>query len=229
MYSTLLFDADNTLLDFNKDERQALIRVLTEYGVPVSEENISTYSKINQGLWRQFEKGEITKPELKRIRFRLFFDAIGFHGDIDAFEVNERYLSFLSDGDNLLDGAKELCSSLKNKGYDMHIVTNGVANTQKRRLTQSGILPFFTNIFVSETVGFQKPRKEFFEYVLNNIEEKDINKILLIGDSLSSDIKGAVDSGIKCVWFNKDNAPLPESIKPDYIVNELDELYNIIK
>lgn len=228
MYTTLLFDADNTLLDFNKDERQGLIRVLNEYKVPVSEENIATYSKINQGLWKQFEKGEITKPELKRIRFRLFFDAIGFESDIDAFEVNERYLSFLSDGDNLLDGAKELCRTLKDKGYDMHIVTNGVADTQRRRLTQSGILPFFNKIYVSETVGYQKPRKEFFDYVLTDIEEKDINRILLIGDSLSSDIKGAVNSGIKCVWFNKDKAVLPEDIRPDYIINELNELYEIL-
>ena len=228
MYTTLLFDADNTLLDFDKDERQALIRVLNEYGVPVSEENIKTYSKINQGLWKQFEKGEITKPELKKIRFALFFDAIGFDKNVDAFEINERYLSFLSEGGNLLDGAKELCENLKSNGYDMHIVTNGVANTQKRRLTQSGILPFFTKLFVSETVGYQKPRKEFFDYVLNDIEEKDMSKILLIGDSLSSDIKGAVDSGIKCVWFNKEKTPLPDNTAPDYIINELDELYDIL-
>lgn len=228
MYTTLLFDADNTLLDFDKDERQGLIRVLNEYGVPVSEENIAIYSKINQGLWKQFEKGEITKPELKRIRFGLFFDAIGFKSDTDVFEVNERYLSFLSDGNNLLDGAKELCESLKAKGYDMYIVTNGVANTQKRRLTQSGILPLFTEVFVSETVGFQKPRKEFFDYVLENIKEKDINKILLIGDSLSSDIKGAVNSGIKCVWYNKENTNIPEYPKADYVINNISELEEIL-
>lgn len=228
MYTTLLFDADNTLLDFDKDERQALIRVLTEYGVPVSEENISTYSKINQGLWKRLEKGEITKPELKKIRFGLFFDAIGFVSDIDPFEVNERYLSFLSEGGNLLEGAKQICERLKAEGYEMHIITNGIADTQRKRLTRSGIYGLFETVFVSETVGYQKPRKEFFDYVLKNIRQQDKDKVLVIGDSLSSDIKGAVNSEIPCVWLNMNNAAAPEDMKIDYVINDISELYKIL-
>ena len=228
MYTTLLFDADNTLLDFDKDERQALIKVLTEYGVPVSEQNIQTYSKINQGLWKQLEKGEITKPELKKIRFRLFFDAIGFESEVDAFEVNERYLSFLSEGGNLLEGAMELCQRLKNEGYEMHIVTNGIAETQKKRLTRSGIYDLFETVFVSEVIGHQKPKREFFDYVLDNIKQKDKSRMLVIGDSLSSDIKGAVDSGIPCVWLNMNNTAAPEDMKIDYVINNISELYKIL-
>jgi len=148
-YSTVLFDADNTLLDFDKDESCALRKVMKLYGVPVTEENVSKYSEINLGMWKALERGEITKPELKRTRFRKFFDAIGFQTDADVYEVNERYLSFLAEGGNTLAGAVELCRELKEKGYDLYIVTNGIEKTQKNRLKKSGLLPFFTEIFVS--------------------------------------------------------------------------------
>lgn len=227
-YSTILFDADNTLLNFDKDERLALIKALTEYGVPTTEENIKTYVEINKGLWKQLEKGEITKPELKRIRFRLFFESIGFKTEKDPFEVNERYLHLLGDGGNTLDGAKELCEELKNEGYDLYIVTNGVAATQARRLTKAGLLPYFTEVFISETVGYQKPRKEYFDYVLDYIPEKDKEKIILIGDSLSSDIKGAMNVGLKSVWLNLFGAELPDEYSPDYIISDIREVKNIL-
>lgn len=227
-YSTILFDADNTLLNFDLDERQALIKAMTEYGVPVSEENIRIYVDINKGLWKQLEKGEITKPELKRVRYKLFFDAIGFRTDIDPFEVNERYLYLLGEGGNTLEGAKELCEELKNAGYDLYIVTNGVAATQARRLTKAGLLPYFTEIYVSDAVGFPKPKKEFFDYVLKEIPEKDKSKILLVGDSLSSDIKGAMNAGLDSAWLNLFGAEPGTQYSPDYIISDIREVKNIL-
>ncbi len=227
-YTTVLFDADNTLLDFDKDENCALRKVMELYGVPVTEENINTYVEINQGMWKALERGELTKPELKRTRFRKFFDAIGFETDADVFEVNEKYLSLLGEGGNTLDGAADLCRELKEDGYDLYIVTNGVANTQKNRLTKSGLLPFFTEIFVSEAVGHQKPKKEYFDYVLSHIKEKDIGKIILVGDSLTSDIKGANQSGITCVWLNLKGQELPEEYKPDYIIEDVREVRKVL-
>ena len=227
-YSTVLFDADNTLLDFDKDENCALRKTLELYGVPVTEENIKAYVKINQGMWKALERGEITKPELKRTRFRKFFDAIGFETDADVFEVNEKYLSLLGEGGNTLEGAVELCRELKEKGYDLYIVTNGVANTQKNRLTKSGLLPYFTEIFVSETVGHQKPKKEYFDYVLSHINEKDIDKIILVGDSLTSDIKGANQSGITCIWLNLRGQELPEEYRPNYVIDDIRDVRKIL-
>ena len=158
-YTTILFDADDTLLDFGKDETQALIAILEKYGIETSKENIRTYKEINVSLWKALERGEIDKPTLKQIRFRLFFEKIGFETTEDPFKINEEYLSKLSNGGNLIKGAKELVESLKKQGYDLYIVTNGIANTQRKRLTKSGILPCFTDVFVSETIGYQKPRK----------------------------------------------------------------------
>lgn len=228
-YTTVLFDADNTLLDFDKDESCALRKTMELYGVPVTEENIAAYVKINQGMWKALERGEITKPELKRTRFRKFFDAINFETDADVFEVNEKYLSLLGEGGNTLTGAVDLCRELKEEGYDLYIVTNGVANTQKKRLTKSGLLPYFTEIFVSETVGHQKPKKEYFDYVLSHIKESDKEKIILIGDSLTSDIKGANQSGITCVWLNLKGQELPEGYKPDFIIGDIKEAGEIIR
>lgn len=227
-YTTILFDADETLLDFNKDETQALLKTMRTYGVPVTEENISDYKEINQSLWKALERGEIDKPTLKKVRFSLFFEKIGFETTADPFTINEEYLSNLGDGGNLLPYAKDLLIKLKADGYDLYIVTNGIANTQKRRLTKAGILPYFSDIFVSETIGYQKPRTEYFDYVLGHIREKDKSKVLLIGDSLSSDIKGALYAGIDCVWLRHDAATDYGECKPDYIISNLREVEEIL-
>lgn len=226
-FTALLFDADNTLLDFDKDERQALIKTLEHYGVPATEDNIKIYSDINKGMWKAFEKGEITKPELKRTRFKKFFEAINFACEEAALTVNEFYLSNLGDGGNTLSGALETVTKLKKDGFHLYIVTNGVALTQARRLERSGLLPCFDKVFVSETIGYQKPRKEFFDAVLSQIEEKDKEKILLIGDSLTSDIKGAMDSGLHCVWLNLFGEPLPEEYTPDTVISDIRQVVDL--
>ena len=128
-FTTILFDADDTLLDFHKDERQALEKALTHYGVPVTEENIKIYSDINQGMWKQLEKGEITKPELKRTRFKKFFEAIDFVCEEDPLTVNEYYLSLLGEGGNTLEGAVETVKALHEEGYELYIITNGIADS----------------------------------------------------------------------------------------------------
>ncbi|MBR5438172.1 MAG: YjjG family noncanonical pyrimidine nucleotidase [Clostridia bacterium] len=227
-YTTVLFDADNTLLDFDKDEDCALRKTMELYGVPITEENIKTYVEINQGMWKAIERGELTKPELKRTRFKNFFSAINFSCAADPFEVNEKYLSLLGEGGNTLCGAVELCRELKEKGYDLYIVTNGIEKTQKNRLTKSGLLPFFTEIFVSETIGHQKPKKEYFDYVLSHIKETDKEKIILVGDSLTSDIKGAMNVELKCVWLNLKAQELPEEYTPDYVIGDVREVREII-
>ena len=227
-YTTILFDADDTLLDFNKDETQALLKTLQSHGVPTTDENIRAYKEINIGLWKALERGEIDKPTLKKVRFSLFFQKIGFETTQDTFAINEEYLSNLGDGGNLLPGAKELIDHLKAKGYDLYIVTNGIEHTQKRRLIKAGILPCFSEIFVSETVGYQKPRKEYFDYVLGHIKEKDIGRVLLIGDSLTSDIKGATDAGIDCIWLRHNSATDYSGYKPDYIISDIKEAEDMI-
>lgn len=228
-YTTLLFDADDTLLDFRKDEKQALVKALTHYGVPITEENIKIYSDINQGMWKQLERGEITKPELKRTRFKKFFEAIGFECDEEPLTVNEHYLSLLGEGGNTLEGAVETVKKLYEDGYELYIITNGIAATQAKRLNRSGLLPYINEVFVSETIGYQKPRKEYFDAVLNNIKEKDKEKILVIGDSLTSDIQGAMNAGLPCCWLNRYGKELPDEYKVDYVIEDVREVFGVIK
>ena len=227
-YTTLLFDADDTLLDFGKDETEALSRILDECGIEKSEENISTYKEINVGLWKALERGEIDKPGLKKVRFRMFFDKIGYAPDEDPFIINERYLSYLGEGGKLLVGAKELIAELRSDSYGLYIVTNGIEKTQKNRLTKAGILPFFKEIFVSETIGYQKPRKEYFDYVLSHIGEADKSRVLLIGDSLTSDIRGALNAGIACAWLRHNPAADSGELKPDYIIDNITDIKNLL-
>ena len=227
-YTTILFDADDTLLDFGKDETQALTAIMEKYGIETSEENITAYKEINVSLWKALERGEIDKPTLKQVRFRLFFEKIGFETTEDPFKINEEYLANLSGGGNLCHGAKELIESLKSQGYDLYIVTNGIANTQRKRLTKSGILPYFTDIFVSETIGYQKPRKEYFDYVLSHIKEKDISRVLLVGDSLTSDIKGSVDAGITCAWLRHNVTADYSGYSPDFVIDSIEQVKSLL-
>ncbi len=227
-YTTILFDADDTLLDFGKDEHCALIKTLQNHGVPTTDENIRIYKELNVSLWKTLERGEIDKPTLKKVRFARFFEAIGFESEEDAFAINEEYLGNLGSGGNLLEGAKELIIELKKQGYDLYIVTNGIEKTQMCRLTKAGILPYFRNIFVSEAIGYQKPLKEYFDYVLSHIKEKDIGRVLLVGDSLTSDIKGAENAGIACAWLRHNPCADYSGYSPDFIIGNISEVKDLL-
>lgn len=228
-YTTLLFDADGTLIDFDKDEHDALISAVKFYGHDLTEEEISAYSAINLKLWKSFERGEIEKIEIEKSRFAQFFEYLGIPLPVSSYEINKTYLSFLAEGGNLIDGAVELLSALKEKDYDMHIVTNGIFAVQKKRLAKAKIRDFFNVVFVSEIIGHQKPKKKFFEYVSKQIKEKDKSKILLIGDSLTSDIKGAMNFGIDSVWLNLKNEERSEEIIPTYEIKSLAQIFDIIE
>ncbi len=228
-YTTLLFDADNTLLDFDTAEEKALSRVLTEIGMNVTEEVVKQYSAINLAYWQAFERGEVTKAELRTARFADLFKKREFHTDLSLSYIADTYLSYLGEGEYLLDGAIELCERLKDEGYKIYIITNGVAETQKKRLSKSGLDRFLDGLFVSETVGSQKPQAAFFEYVFEHIDEKDKEKLLVIGDSYGSDIKGACGVGLDCIWLNpksEDNA-LSLPIKKE--IRDLRELFGFFE
>lgn len=201
-YTTLLFDADDTLLDFHLAERTALSNVLNAYELPSSDEVLSLYSSINAGLWRAFERNEITKEDIKNQRYRILFERLNVQPPVSPRTINDRYLQQLGTCGFTLPGAHDLCEALKRAGYDLYIITNGVAATQKSRLEKSGLAPFFSALFVSETLGAQKPLPAFFDAVLEQIPEHDRSRILVIGDTLGSDIQGAVNSGLDCIWYN---------------------------
>lgn len=199
-YTTLYFDLDNTLLDFTAAEYKAIRQLLALHNLPVTDEIVSTYSAINQTWWERFEKGEIKKQEIFSGRFSDLLARFGFEGD--PIKMSEDYFEFLSQGSDMIDGADKVLKYVKELGYTVCITTNGMSRTQYRRIDNCAIKQYFDYIFVSEDAGHQKPEKEYFEYAMANSPEKDKSKILVIGDSMSSDILGGINFGVDTCWLN---------------------------
>ncbi|MCM1364345.1 MAG: YjjG family noncanonical pyrimidine nucleotidase [Faecalibacterium sp.] len=226
-YTTILFDVDDTLLDFHQDEHDALKTTLEQCDLPSDESIIATYSKINSALWKEHEQGRITKEDIKNMRFHKLFERFNFMSDYAPRQVNDIYERNLCGGSNVVSGAYKICEKLKEE-YRLYIVTNGIEFTQKSRLSRGGFDKLMSDMFISETIGMQKPDRNFFDYVFSRIEETDKSKIVLIGDSLSSDIKGALEAGIDCIWFNKSAAENNTELKPTYIIGSLEEIMSIL-
>ncbi|MBR7132741.1 MAG: YjjG family noncanonical pyrimidine nucleotidase [Clostridia bacterium] len=223
-YTTLFLDVDNTLLDFNKAEAHAVYRVLKEHNLPCDEEAIKLYSDINLSFWKRFERGEIERDMIFESRFRVFLEHYNATGDVSA--ISDRYCANLADEFFTVDGAKELLKYLKDKGYKLYATTNGFAKTQFNRIRGAGLEPFFDKIFISEDARHQKPDKEYFDFVISGIPEKNITKMLIIGDSQSSDILGGINSGIDTCWYNPHGSKAKYQSK--YTVTRLSQIKKIL-
>lgn len=221
-YTTILFDADETLLDFPAAEKASIQKVCEKFGIAYSEEVRSTFSTINIALWKKLEKGLVTRDIIKIRRFEEF--AEHFMLNADPKEMAAYYVDMLSTFAFLLSGADKLCQKLSTE-YKLYMVTNGIATVQKSRLAKSGLLPFFSGVFISEEVGSQKPEKKFFDFVFENIPEKDKEKIIIVGDSMSSDILGGINAGIDTCFYNPDGKE--ETYTPTYTAKSFDELEKI--
>lgn len=226
-YSTILFDADDTLLDFHRDEHDALVSTFERCHLSAEEAVINAYSAINAALWREHEKGNITKEDIKNIRFSELFKKIKVNSKYTPRQVNDIYAEYLCEGSAVVSGAYEVCRKLSEK-YEMYIVTNGIEITQKSRLAKSGFDKLMQGLFISESIGLQKPSSKFFDYVFEHINEKDKTKVILVGDSLSSDIKGALTAGIDCVWLNKNHIENNSGLEPTYEIGDIREIIKIL-
>lgn len=223
-YTTLLFDADNTLLDFTMAENRAIEATCIAYKIPFSSSVAQLYSSINDTFWKRFEKGEITRDVIKIGRFESFLSAVG--SDAPPNEVAVYYMEQLANGGFLIKGAENMLKALSPL-YDMYIITNGTSWIQKKRLALSGINKYFSGCFISEDMGCQKPEKAYFDYVVEHIPEKDKNKICIIGDSISSDILGGINSGIDTCYFSPKGKS--DTYTPNYIVKNFDHILTLFK
>ena len=212
-YKVLLFDSDDTLLDFKKAEEKALCQAMIESGLPFNTELCKAYSEATKVYWKAFEKGEIEKNEIYIGRFEFFLKNANI--DYSAKLLSQKYEELLKKQYDILEGADLTLKALQGK-YDMYIVSNGNVNVQLPRLDGSGLRPFFKDVFVSEKVGFQKPQKEFFDCVFSSIGVCDKSEVLIIGDSISSDICGGINAGIDTCLFSAE--PNSSDIKPTYTV-----------
>lgn len=221
----LFFDADNTLIDFNKASKLSLKSLFTNYGISYTESYINIYKEINLKCWKSFERGEIDKNELIFQRFNQFFLKIGLNED--PIIANTEYLRLLVEHSHLIPGALELLKILRSK-YKLHIITNGFKEVQRPKFTRLGLDTYFDNIIVSDEIGMKKPEIRFFDYSLQKAGSPNRNRVMVIGDSLSSDIKGAIQSRLQSIWYNPHKIEKDETIQPSYIVNNLRQILNIL-
>lgn len=223
-YTSLFLDLDDTLLDFKAAEAAAIRKVLKNNSMPFDDEAVRTYSRINKSFWESFERGEIPKSAIFVGRFKKLLEVFGCKGD--PVSLSEEYGRGLSEGYFTVEGAFDILDYLRKKGYKLYATTNGLSATQYRRINGSGLAPYFDRVFVSEDSGYQKPEKEYFDYIISQIPEKDRRKILIIGDSQSSDILGGKNAGIDTCWYNP--ARLSAKYFSKYEISSLEELKEIL-
>ena len=223
MIKNILFDLDNTLFDFYASEKKALKKTLISLGLEPDEFMLKRYSEINDAHWKRLEKGELTRSEVKIGRYRQLFDEFGINASPE--ETTAYYEIKLSEEGDLMEGALELLKYLQGK-YRLYVVSNGTLICQQGRMKNTGITEFFNDHFISQQIGFEKPQKEFFDYCFNHIQGFKKDETVIVGDSISADIIGGKNAGIKTVWFNPDGA---KSDLPDYEIHSLSEFKDIIE
>ena len=222
MYQFLLFDADKTLFDFDRSEHAAFSQTAADFRLPDTPEAYEAYHHINDALWKDFENNLIDKPSLMVERFRRLCGILGC-ADANAAAINECYKVHLARSCILLPGAEALCRTLSGR-FSLYLVSNGERSVPGNRYDTAPIRPYFSELFVSEDVGAAKPSRQYFDYVAAHIPGFDRRNALIIGDSLTSDIRGGVNAGIDTCFFNPRALPVPASIQPTYTISRLDEL-----
>ena len=225
MIEFLLLDLDDTILDFHKAERIALSKTIQDFGVEPTEEALAMYHKMNKWHWEQLELGVMTREEVLTGRFAVFFRELG--KEVDPTACARSYERNLSIGHYFLPGAEETVQALSKK-YRLFLVSNGTATVQHSRLTSAGLYPYFEQVFVSQEIGFNKPDKAYFDRCFERIPGFDPKKALMVGDSLTSDIKGGINAGVRTVWINPKHKDCGD-IRPDYQLDALSQLPELLE
>ena len=225
MIEFLFLDLDDTILDFHKAERIALSRTIRDFGVEPTEEVLTLYHGINKWHWEQLELGTLTRDEVLVNRFGVLFGKLG--REVDAQACARAYEQNLSIGHYFLPGAEEAVDALSKK-YRLFLASNGTASVQKGRMTSANLYRFFETVFVSQEIGYNKPSVDYFNACFATIADFDKEKAIMVGDSLSSDIKGGINAGIRTVWVNPNHKACGD-IRPDYEIEALSQLEALLE
>lgn len=226
MIKSVFIDLDETLFDFHKAERIALTEMLSRFKIVPDEDMTKRYSLINKSQWELLEKKEKTREEVLTDRFTIFFEKIGVN--VDSKKAREIYEGLLGDGHYFIEGAEELLEALYGK-YDLYLASNGTESVQVRRIASSGISRYFKEIFISQALGHDKPSREYFDACFSKIPDFSPENAIIIGDSLSSDILGGKNAGIKTCLFNPTKKENKTDIIPDFEVGSLGQIPGLLE
>lgn len=225
MYDWLLFDADNTLWDFDAAEANALERSLLERDIPWSEEILATYKLINRAAWDDFENGRLPKDELRDIRFKRLMDHYRYEHPPGAISLS--YRNYLGQSNYLLRGALTVLDTVRGD-YRLGMITNGLTEVQRPRLTNTGLEPYFEFITISDEIGVAKPSPAFFEYANERMGGPDPKKVLVIGDNPNADIGGALAYGFDACWLRHPGAADRKHLGETFRIREIEDLLTIL-
>ncbi len=226
MFEFLFIDLDDTVLDFKMQEDVAIRKTLLEAGIEPAQQVCDRYSQINKEHWKRMETGEITREQVLHGRFRVLFDELGIESDSRQTALS--YMEHLSEGHYFLPGAEEALASLSKK-YRLFLASNGTARVQEKRLQSAGIGKYFQAVFISQTIGVNKPNKGFFDYCFASIPGFDPGMAMIVGDSPSSDILGGINAGIATCWVNPNHRKGREDIRADYEIESLAQLESLLE
>lgn len=227
IYTCVLLDVDNTLLDFDAAERQALTAMLEEYALPNDAAACEVYHTVNKELWQALAKGKLTKSKLFQTRFSRFMQAMGLPDNGKSHAMNDRYEELLATHADLIPGALTALEEL-GEVATLATVSNGAAMVQQARIHDSGIERYMDGIYISEKVGAAKPSAKLFEHVLKDLGITNRSRVLMVGDDLLADIKGGQNAGLDTCWVNFKNEENTTGIVPKYEVHSYEELYHLV-
>ena len=222
----LFLDLDDTILDFHKAERLAISRTFRSFGLEPTEQVLERYHVINRLHWERLERGELTRDQVLTGRFQMLFEELGIPAQPQA--IAKGYEHNLGLGHYFLPGAEEALDTLRGK-YRLFLASNGTASVQHSRLTSAGLYPYFEEVFVSQALGANKPSRAFFDACAARIPGYDPRKALMVGDSLTSDILGGINAGMKTCWVCPRGTQGRPDIVPDYRIEALSQLPELLK
>ncbi len=229
-YTHLFFDADGTLFDFNTSEKKALENTVRRMCGVWKPELADLYHQQTKKTWMELEKKLITLEKLKTLRFERFKEVSGL--DFDVAEISKVYIDFLSQSDDLFPGTVELLEELYKK-YTLVLVTNGITSVQRGRVKTTDTEKYFKAIVISEEVGVAKPDPKFFQIASEQSGNPAKENILMIGDSMTSDMQGAKNYGIASCLIVPPHKEIPVlgagDPKPDFIIRNFDQLKEILR
>ncbi len=226
MIRCLLWDVDRTLLDFGMCERNSLKAQFAKYGLGACEDaTVQLYTELNLHQWEKLERGEIDKDTVMTARFEALFSALGITG-VSPAAFSDDFENGLADTTAFMENAYEIVQSLQGV-IPQYAVTNGASAIQRKRLKNVGLDRLFDGIFISDEVGYDKPCVHFFEHVFSKIPPFSKDEILIVGDSLTSDMKDGINAGIKTCRYNPDGAP-PTDLPIDFEIHSLSEIYRVL-
>lgn len=227
MIKAILWDIDGTILDFLASQASSIRKRFDEYNLgECSDTMLDRYSQINQHYWELLEKQEVTKQEVLVNRFVDFFNEMGIDSSL-AEKFNSDYENGIPDNIVFLGNSMDVLQQLKGK-VKQYAVTNGAYSVQEKRLRLSKLDQVFDGVFISDSVGYEKPSVDFFNFVFDNIDSFDKDEIMIVGDSLTSDMRGGNNAGIKCCWFNPNKNINNQGVKIDYEITNLNQVFDLL-